>query len=82
MSRSTPLELADHRSMSRGTAMSISSSGLVRARHDRLELLALDDVMREAVEETTMSAAPSSDGRSSKRTAVPPKRCASPIARS
>ena len=71
-------------SMSRGTAMSISSSGRPAARcHHRLRApRARRCGAASRSRRRTMSACSSSAGSASKRTAWPPKRWASPIARS
>ncbi len=70
-------------STSRGTAMSISTSGR-SPRSRRISSSSSRPTIwwGEAVQHTTMSACASSAGRSSKRTAEPPKRWARPMARS
>ena len=68
--KTAPLALRERLALPEGRA-----AGVLR------DLVAHAEI-HEAVALTTMSAASSSRGRSSNRTAWPPKRCASPIARS
>ncbi len=79
----TPVSSRQLGEMSRGTARSIRSSGRpARSAMTSESASRSITLWGEEVEETTMSAAASSDGSSSKRTALPPKRWAMPIARS